>query len=292
MPKNDKYGFTLIELMVSISILLIVIGVVLQQGDSLKNEVELENAGKNVDLAIKKAKTKSIGAVDDKNYGVHFEASKVVIFDGTGIYDDGASLNETYILPSKVEIYNIALNGGVSDLYFERLIGNTSNYGSIGLRIKADTSKTRTIFINSNGQNSLSAFGTSAQPAITNARHAHYNLSWNIADSTNLILRWYDISDSLVLEKQIGAAPYFNAEKTQFDWRGTINESGINQELAVRSWKDGVNSVICVTRYSTENDKLKIYFYKAGEKHIATYENTGSAVTATAGADGGTLDMQ
>lgn len=280
----------MIELMVVIAIMTIMIGIALQGAGSLNATVELDNASKNIDLMIRKAKTQSIGALNDINYGVHFESSKAVIYDATSAYADGAAGNVTYNLPAKIEISEIVLGGGGgSEVIFDRLTGITSNYGHVTARIKADTSKTKTIFINSIGQNSFSDFGISTEPAITNARHVHYNLGWDIAGSTSLILRWYNASDVLILEKSIDTAEFFNADQTVFSWEEkTINEGGINQEFTIVSWLEGGSTVLDVIRYNTEANKLKIYFNKGGEKHIATYENTGSAVTVTVGVYGGT----
>lgn len=291
LTKNPR-GFTIIELMMVIAIITILTGIVLQHSRSLNTVVELENAVKNVDIKIRTAKTRSIGALNDKNYGVHFEASKAVIYDATGIYVDGAPGNEVYDLPQNVEIYDISIIGS-PDMVFDRLTGNTANFGSIGLRSVNDATKTKTIFINANGQNSFSSFATSAVPALTNARHAHFDLGWNIENSDKLIFRWYDASDALILEKQIDAAAYFNVGQTEFHWEGTINESGINQKITVNSWLDGSNNtVLDIIRHNTEDDKLKVYFNKAGEKHVATYTNTAGVITLVAGPDGGTVTIQ
>lgn len=294
--KNENLGFTFIELMVVLAIFSIIAGIVLQQGASLSTAVELENAANNIDLKIRTAKTRSIGALNDKNYGVHFEPSRIVIFDGTSAYVDGAAGNEVFNLPQNVEINSITLYGGGSNIIFDRLTGNTSSYGNIGLRSKRDMSETKTIFINSNGQNSFSSFDSSVAPAITNARHTHFDLGWNIKNSTKLILRWYSASDVLILEKQIDTAAYFNADKSKFNWTATINESGINQKITVNSWEEAPtnDTILDVIRHNTEgnNNKLKIYFNDAGEKHIATYTNAAGAVSVAAEAYGGVMYPQ
>jgi len=267
--------------MIVLAIFSIIAGIVLQQGSSLSTTVELDNASKNIDLKIRTAKARSIGAVNDKNYGIHFESSKVVIFDGTGAYVDGAAGNEVFDLPGHVQINSIALNGGAADIVFDRLTGNTASFGSIGLISTKDASKTKTIFINANGQNSFSSFNTSTGSAIANARHTHFNLDWDIAGSSQLILKWYDASNNLILNKSIDAAGYFNAGNTEFHWQNTINESGINQKISIDSWLDASNyAVLCVIRHNTENDRLEIYF---DTEKIATYTNSSGVITITPG---------
>ncbi|MFA6096785.1 MAG: prepilin-type N-terminal cleavage/methylation domain-containing protein [Candidatus Paceibacterota bacterium] len=276
-------GFTLIELMITIAIFSIIIGVMLQQGRSMNTTVELENASRNIDLKIKTAKSRSIGALNNTSYGVHFEASKVVIFDGSGLYVDGAASNEEFILPTGVEIYSISLAGGGtgSDIFFERLTGNTVNFGSVVLRSVRDTTRMKTIFINSNGQDSFSSFNISSGPAIANARHTHFNLNWDIGSSSQLILKWYDLSNNLILTKSISTSAYFNADKSRFNWESTISESGIDQTITINSWLDASNyTVLDVIRHNTEADKLEIYF---DTEKIATYANIGGVITITPG---------
>lgn len=286
---KKSQGFTMIELMVVLAIFSIIAGIVLQQGRSLSTTVELENASKNIDLKIRTAKARSIGALNDKNYGIHFESSKVVIFDGTGAYVDGAAGNEVFDLPAHVQINSIALNGGVTDIVFDRLTGNTASFGSIGLISTTDATKTKTIFINADGQNSFFTFDTSTGPAIANARHTHFDMGSNMGGPTNLILKWYSYpSNVLILNKTISAGAYFTSDK--LTWTGTINESGINQKMTINSWLDADNhTVIDVIRHNTENDKLEIYF---DTDLIATYINDGTAVTITPGSGVSLMEPQ
>jgi len=286
--KNIR-GFTFIELMAVLAIMMILVSMVFQQGRLLNNTVELENASKNTDLKIRTAKVRSIGALNDKNYGIHFENAKVVIFDGTGAYADGSVANETFILPENIEISNIALSGGGSDIIFERLTGNTSNYGSISLRSKKDLSKIKTIYINASGQDSFSSFASSAGSAITNARHTHFDMGSNIGGPNNLILKWYSYPlNNLILNKSFAAAGYFSANK--LNWESTINESGINQRITINSWLDADNhTVIDIIRHNTENNKLVIYF---DAQIIATYVNNGTAIVVTPGSGVSLMEEQ
>lgn len=290
---KNSHGFTLIEIMLVIAIIMIIFGIVLQSGKSLNTTVELENASRNVDLKIRTAKARSIGALDDKNYGVHLESSKAVIFDATGAYADGAAGNEVFVLPNSIEISSITLSGGGSDIIFQRLTGNISTDGNFVLRVKADTTKTKTIFVNSYGQSSFSSFASSTGPLINNARHTHFDLGWYLDSPTLLSLKWYN-GATLMLDKGIDTAAYFDPGTGVFDWEGTINESGINQKISIRGWKDPItnNTILCVIRHNNENNKLMIYFTNSGEKHIATYENAAGVISVVAGTHGGTKDPQ
>lgn len=293
--KTKKNGFTLIEILVAISIMLIMLAITIDMTKSLNDSVNLENAGKNVDLKIRTAKSRSIGALGDSNYGVHFETSRVVVFAGS-TFDDSDPENEVFTLPDKIEIDVASIDfGGGNDLVFERLTGNTSDYGSVSLRVINDVSKTRTIFINSNGQSSFSAFQTSAGPTLANARHIHFDLGWNIMNATQLKLVWVDGLDTPIgVATVVDTTDYFNADKSKFDWEGTTNINGTDQNIQIHSWLDGSGyTVLCVTRSQTETEKLHVYFNDGIEKHIVTYDRNGASVDVTPDIFyGGTMTIQ
>ena len=76
----------------------------------------------------------------------------MVLFRGA-IYDSLDANNEAVALDSALEIYPTppSLTGGGSDVIFDRLTGKTNQDGTVIIRVKSDTSKTRTITINATG---------------------------------------------------------------------------------------------------------------------------------------------
>lgn len=294
MYLNNK-GYSLIEMLVVIFILLVILNVAMVLGRSFNNAVNLENAVKTVDSKIKTAKARSIGALNDTNYGVHFDTNRVVVFLGN-TYTNGLATNETSNLPDNIEIYNISLAGGGSDMVFTRLVGTTINSGSIGIRVKNDTSKTAQITINSEGQTTLGSFGTSISSPITNERHVHFALGWNIQNASTLRLEWVDGFGVPIITNDVTAATQFNADKSVFNWEGTTTVNGVDQTLRVHSWLDGgSNTVLCVMRDQTENEKLNIYFIDGATKKIAdyTYDSLNDTVTVVADPTyGGTMTVE
>lgn len=270
---QNKNGFTLIELLIAISIFTIIIGIVIATGKSFSDTVNLSNSEKFIGTKLKVAKTRSINSLNDTNYGVHFESDQLIIFAGS-TFNNSDPANKTIDLPDDVEIYDISLAGG-SDLVFSRLTGTTDNFGTIKIRSVKNTSEIRQIVINREGQIDHKAFQTSLASPIVNARHVHYDLGWNIENSTILRLEWV----SLVTE-DIDATAYFNADKSVFDWSGTTMVDGSPQALRVHGWLDGdSNTVLCIVRDQTENDVLNVYFVDgATTKKITTYTNSGGTI--------------
>ncbi|MEK7069530.1 MAG: hypothetical protein AAB962_00560, partial [Patescibacteria group bacterium] len=74
------------------------------------------------------------------------EAGRVVLFKGD-IFTEPNSSNTETPLPHLVEIGNISLNGGGSNIVFQKLTGKTSNHGSLRVRLNSDNNKYKTISV-------------------------------------------------------------------------------------------------------------------------------------------------
>lgn len=292
MNKKDIKGFSLIEVVVAMAIMIILISITILIGRSFNNTENLESAGRIIGEKVKLAKARSLGALNDTNYGVHFENNRIVVFAGS-VYADGALTNEIFNLPGNIDINSISLAGGGPDMVFGRLTGTTANYGSIGFRVANDSSKSKQMTVNEEGQISFGAFKTSAGSAVVNARHVHFNLGWNIQNETNMKLEWVDAVGGVIASTNVGLASYFNVDKSKLDWEGTTVVGSVNQKIRIHSWLDGsLNTVLCVMRDGTEYEKLNIYF-DGYLKRIATYENVSGAVVVTKNADVlGTMEIK
>ena len=289
---HDKGGFSLFEILVVVSVMLIVLSIAIVAGRNFSDSVDLENTVKSIDMKIKLAKSRSISALNGINHGVHFEADRIVIFEG-GSFIDGAPTNEVFKFSNNIKIdIPVNLIGGGNDLVFNRLIGSTNNPGNISIEVINDPFKTKQIVINSNGQTSLDSFQTSVEPLVSNARHVHFHLGWNIKDATVLSLKWVDEFEVTLATNDIDIASHLSVDESVFDWTGVTAVSGVDQEIRIHSWLDTSDySILCFIREQTENDKLYI-FTDAGAKDIATYENITGEVVVGLGFDGGIMEIQ
>lgn len=289
---HDKSGFSLIEILIVISVISIVLSITVVAGRNFSDSINLENTVKGIDMKIKLAKSRSISALNGTNHGVHFEADKIVVFEGD-TFDALASTNEIFTFSDNIKINTpVGLIGG-NNLVFNRLIGSTNNSGNISVEVINDPSKIKQIVINSNGQTSLNSFQNSIEPLISNARHVHFHLGWNIKDATTLSLKWVDGFEApLAPTNDIDIASYLSADESVFDWTGTTLVDGVDQEMRIHSWLDASgHSVLCIIKEQTENDKLYI-FTDAGAKDIAIYENIPGEVDVTPDFDGGIMEIQ
>ncbi len=188
-PSTRQYGFGLIELMVSISIMLLVIGVVLARQDSFNGAVLLRSEAYEIALSAREVQLNSVSAVSIQgNYrtllGLHFDTSNdalVRVFkDSTfpdpqanGFYDDGEAFGKQLNIDSRFEVRGIFtinnnIRSAVSNLsvVFERPNFDARFFSSAGEinvpRVEIDISKrdqtgtgndvVRTVEITSTGQ--------------------------------------------------------------------------------------------------------------------------------------------
>lgn len=283
-------GFTLIEILVSVAILLILLVLSITSFTTLRRQVEIDSSGQNILSVLRLARSRTLGSEAESTYGVHFETDKYVFFKGN-TYTAGASDNKEYTLTDS-EIYEINLNGGGSEVVFNRIRGTTSQFGNVKIRLTNQTTKINTININSSGQVSLNATLSVSNTRVIDTRHLHFNLGWSIQNATTLKLVFTD-SPNPTVTQNISMAGFFNAGKTVFDWSGTVNVNGSDQVLRVHTHAlDAFNTTLSIHRDRRYNSKaLTITIVDQGnvDKQIVSYTSSG---TATTGSFGGTMTIQ
>ncbi|MCX6731801.1 MAG: prepilin-type N-terminal cleavage/methylation domain-containing protein [Candidatus Parcubacteria bacterium] len=143
-------GFTILEIIISLAIILILVIAIVFSFSSFRNNRELTNAAQETINLLNLARSKTLSSEGSSQYGIHFESSRIVLFRGTS-FSESSPDNIVSALSSLLEISAINLNGGGNNLVFQRLTGKTDNYGIITLRIKSDIGKTKIIEIKKTG---------------------------------------------------------------------------------------------------------------------------------------------
>lgn len=149
-----KKGITLLELVVVIAIVVLLTSVIVTSFSKFRNDKILDTGVENILSVLAKARGNTLSSKNAYQYGVHFEASRTILFRGT-TYSSSDINNEIISLDDSLEISSISLTGGGVDVVFDRLTGKTSMDGSVILRLKSDTTKTKTITINGTGTASV-----------------------------------------------------------------------------------------------------------------------------------------
>lgn len=144
-----KKGFTITEVIVSVSIMIVLLGTILFIFKD-DNEGVLKKEAESLISLLNEAKSLSMSSKEALKYGVHIESSRAIIFSGEQ-YVSGGPNQKFHYFNSNIGVQNISLNGGGSQILFERLSGITENYGSIKLFLKNNTNSSTTIFILQSG---------------------------------------------------------------------------------------------------------------------------------------------
>lgn len=141
-----KKGFTIVEMILVIVIIILMSGAVFLSIREYVRGQALSGAATAIAAVLSDARTRTLSGKDGVQYGVHFEADKIVLFSGTS-YSEGAAGNEVTVLDSQVVISDIALSGGGDDIIFEKLTGDVDAHGTITVELKTDSSRQSVITV-------------------------------------------------------------------------------------------------------------------------------------------------
>ena len=151
MKKFYEKGITIVELLVVIAVLGIIFSITLPQFSKIRENQVLKNGVTEILSSISKARSQTLSSLQSSEYGVHFQPDKVIIFKGV-VFDVGATNNETIDIISPATISSIVIDGGGSDIYFNRLSGSPSKTGTVTV---SSANYSRIITISATGMTSV-----------------------------------------------------------------------------------------------------------------------------------------
>jgi prepilin-type N-terminal cleavage/methylation domain-containing protein len=143
-------GFTLIEIILVISVAVLLAGVMVFPLTKFRDNKLLISTSEVIYSVLNEARSNTTAAKNDFQYGIHFESNSATLFRGT-TYSAGDANNEKINLQNVITLSQISLNGGGSDVLFNRLTGSTNNFGSLKVQLTKDSSVFRTINIEKTG---------------------------------------------------------------------------------------------------------------------------------------------
>jgi prepilin-type N-terminal cleavage/methylation domain-containing protein len=120
-------GFTLVELMVTLAIVVLVTGVIMVQYSSFNNSVLLTNQAYLTSFDIREVQSLAVSvrgrsSVFDQEYGIYFDITKpnqYQLFQDTGTsnpvrYDSGEAIGSPYLIDPRFTILNICVSDTTS----------------------------------------------------------------------------------------------------------------------------------------------------------------------------------
>ncbi len=145
-----RRGFTLVELLITLSIMGVIAGIVVGSFAGARSSQILQGATDETLATLAAARARALASRGGNRYGVHIASDAMTLFIGP-VYQAATSTNEKYALDSSLEIASVSLAGGGSDIVFEKLTGKTNQYGSFVLRLKAEPVRAHTISVSATG---------------------------------------------------------------------------------------------------------------------------------------------
>lgn len=149
MKNNSSKAFTLIEILISIGILSIILGISLTTFKAITKQQNLDRDVEAAGSYILRARNQTITGEDNSQYGIHFSSTSVTLFKGT-TYVAASSTNLEFNFNNRTYLYSSNLTGSTSDVYFKKLSGAPSATGTVIYRLGGETAQ-KTIYIYGSG---------------------------------------------------------------------------------------------------------------------------------------------
>jgi prepilin-type N-terminal cleavage/methylation domain-containing protein len=146
-------GFTMIEIIITIVVIGIIVAIVVPQFLRFRNVQVIKSTSQEVVSVLEKARSQTLASLDSSEYGVHFESDKVILFKGVSYLESDPNNEEIEIISPAV-ISDISLSGSETSVYFNRLTGAPSAFGSVQISI-ASQNIIKTINVSQSGVISL-----------------------------------------------------------------------------------------------------------------------------------------
>ena len=248
-------SFTLVEILIVLSIIAILIVSTSPIFRYFQREADLSDNTEEIVSILRLARTKTLASERSSQWGIYFSVPyQYTLFQGPDYASRDDSFDELYQLTGRVEIYEIDLTGGGTEVVFDRILGETDQDGKISLRLEDDTSKSKTISIQPSGQVTVGEetppTGSSFQ---ADSRHVHIDYSGRSIDtgSETITLTFEDplTTEEIIISDYIGSG--------QIDWEGTINVGGEDQVIKIHTHRlNDPDTQFCIHRDRRYNSKV------------------------------------
>lgn len=145
MNINNR-GFTLIELLIILVIMGALLAAIVPPFLNFQRTSALNTETQEILTIVSEARLSAMSSKEDVQYGVHFEAGKVVLFKGA-TYSVGASGNKEHLFNTTLTLSPIVVNGGGADVVFQKVTGATTQNATTTLVVVGNTAASSTIII-------------------------------------------------------------------------------------------------------------------------------------------------
>lgn len=143
---SNSKGFSALELVIVMAILAMLLASIVPSFVNFRRNSILNTETQELVTVINRARLLSVSSKNDQQFGVHFESGKIVLFQGA-TYSAGATTNEEHIFNSSLTLSPITINGGGSEILFEKVTGAASQNATTTLLVIGTTASTTVLII-------------------------------------------------------------------------------------------------------------------------------------------------
>ena len=133
-------GFTLVELIMTISIISLITALAIPVYSSFQVETQLGNTAVEIAQTLRRAQQKAFAGEQDRDWGVSFTSSAYTLYA-----NGDSSFDEEQTLPATLQL------SGLSGVEFSRLTGKTSDTGNI-IVTAGSIDQNKTVNVNGEGR--------------------------------------------------------------------------------------------------------------------------------------------
>lgn len=132
-------GFTIVELLLSVTIIGIIGGITIPLYMSFQQRNDLSLTTETTANMIRRAQTYARSGKNDSDWGVRFDDTAVTLFRGSSYAGRDTAFDELLEVPAGSDL------SGLAETYFSKVTGNANGVGTITLTSAQNESKEITI---------------------------------------------------------------------------------------------------------------------------------------------------
>ncbi|HSX16945.1 MAG TPA: prepilin-type N-terminal cleavage/methylation domain-containing protein [Patescibacteria group bacterium] len=136
-------GFTLVEMLLSVVIIMLVAGLSLPVYESFTRRNDLDLAAQNVAMTMRRAEAYARSMNYDNAWSVEVQSSTITLFQGTSFGSRNTAFDETVTIPSSIT------PSGLGEVQFAKFSALPNTTGTVTLT--SNTNDTRTVTVNAKG---------------------------------------------------------------------------------------------------------------------------------------------
>ncbi len=147
-------GFSLIEILLVTAIVALLASGTVIWFFGYYRQAEIDSAAKDIIGILREAQARSMAGKDFKPWGVYFDSAnnKAVLFRNDGSGYGGATMKEENYLSAAAKISAITLDGGGSEIIFNKPNGDTAQFGTIRIEEASNSANFQDITVNQLGK--------------------------------------------------------------------------------------------------------------------------------------------